>query len=242
MRTNVFLLAAVTLGFGLVTVHAQSSPEFGGYLSRLFFDNPAFTATLEYHSYSTKSGNTVTAQGKLAYLNGKTRFEMDMSNADDASLPRQDASTLAQLGMNRMIAISRPEAMVNYFIYPDMRAYVRRPIPYRGVDEAAAADYKLDATEIGAENVLGQDCVKYEVIATGPDGIPHKSTVWNATDLNKFPIKIETVQNGANVVLLFRDLKLEAPAVAQFDPPADYKPYDDFRSLMKGRAGTQQGS
>ena len=100
------------------------------------------------------------------------------------------------------------------------------------------AGYKLVVTRVGDENVQGQNCVKNKVIATGPDGIPHESTVWSATDLNNFPIKIETVQKGATVILLFRDLKLEAPDAAQFNPPADYKQYDDFRSLISSRAGT----
>jgi hypothetical protein len=241
MKTH---LLAIILGFTLTIMHAESpsglsgpvgqaprGPEFSGYLSQLFADNPAFTANLDYHSYGATSGNAVAAQGKLAYLKGKTRFEMDMSGAGDANLPRQDASSLTQMGMDTMIAISCPAEKVNYFVYPGMTAYVQRPIP-------AAADYKLVVTQVGDENVQGQNCVKNKVIATGPDGIPHESTVWSATDLNNFPIKIETLQNGATVILLFRDLKLDAPDAAQFNPPADYKQYDDFRSLMSSRAGT----
>jgi hypothetical protein len=248
MKKNLALLA-ITLSFTLATVHAQPglagssgqarpSPEFSGYVSRLFADNPAFSANLEFHSYATTSGDAVTAQGKLAFLNGKTRFEMDMSSAGDANLPRQDVSSLAQLGMNKMISISCPEAKVSYFVYPGMKAYVRRPILSKEAG-VTAPGFKLDVTQVGNENVLGQDCVKNEVVATGPDGIPHKATVWNATDLNKFPIKIETAQNGATVVMFFRDLSLGAPDAAQFIPPADYKQYDNFMSLMTSRAGTQ---
>ena len=137
------------------------------------------------------------------------------------------------MGMNTMIAISCPQSKANYFVYPGMKAYVRRPIL------AAAPDYTLNVTQMGDENIQGQNCVKNKVVATGPDGIPHESTVWNATDMNKFPIKIETVQDGATLVMLFRDLKLDAPDAALFDPPADYKQYPNFMSLMTSRAGTQ---
>jgi hypothetical protein len=249
MKTQLALLAAVTLGFTLATVQAQPNqagpsgqarpgPQFSGYLSQLFADNPAFSANLEFHSYGATTGNAVTVQGKLAYLNGKTRFEMDMSDAGDANLPRQDASSLTQMGMNTMIAISRPDAKVNYFVYPGMKACVRRPISAAEA-AATAAGYNVQVTAVGDENVLGQNCVKNKVVVTGADGISHESTVWNATDLNKFPIKIETTQNGATVIMLFKDLKLEAPEAAQFDPPADYKEYDNFMSLMRSSAGTQ---
>jgi hypothetical protein len=249
MKTHLALLAVITVGFTLASVRAQPGPgrpigqarpgpEFSGYLSQLFADNPAYTANLEFHSYGATSDNAVTVQGKLAYLNGKTRFEMDMSDAGDANLPPQDASSLKQMGMDTMIAISCPERKMNYFVYPGMKAYVRRLIP---ASEAAAtaAGYKLDVTHVGDENVLGQNCVKNKVVATGADGIPHDSTVWNATDMNKFPIKIETALNGATVIMLFKDLKLDAPQAAQFAPPANYKQYDDFVSLMTNRAGTQ---
>jgi len=109
MKKHLVLLAAASLGFALATVqiHAQSTPggpsgqvrpgpEFGGYLSKLFADNPGYTANLEYHSYGATNGNAVAVQGKLAYLNGKSRFEMDMSDAGDANLPRQDASSLRE--------------------------------------------------------------------------------------------------------------------------------------------------
>jgi len=238
-------LWAVLLVGALITAGAQSpsgldhalneappGPEFSGYLSQLFADNPAFTAVLDYHSYGATSGNVVTVQGKLAYLNGNTRFETDLASAGDANLPLQDAASLTLLGMNTLIAISRPAEKVNYFIYPGMAAYVRRSTP-------AVAHYSLEVTQIGDENVQGQNCVKNKVVATGPDGVPHASTVWNATDLNNFPIKIKTVQKGSTVILLFRDLKLEAPDAGQFNPPAAYKQYDNFMSLMTNRAGTQ---
>jgi hypothetical protein len=248
MKTHLSLLA-ITLGITLATVHAQPipgvptgqarpGPEFNGYLPKFFADNPAYTANLEFHSYPATSGNAVTVQGKIAYLNGRTRFEMNMSDAGDANLPRQDASSLTQMGMNTMIAISCPDRKVNYFIYPGMKAYVRRPIP--ALETAAtAAEYSLDANLIGYENVLGQSCVKNKVVATGPDGIPHDSNIWSAIDNNNFPIKIETVQDGAAVILLFRDVTLGAPDAAQFEPPADYKRYDSFMGLMVGSAGTQ---
>jgi hypothetical protein len=249
MKTLPALLAAAILGFTLATAHAQPGPgnpsgqarpgpDFSGYLSQLFAGNPAYTANLEFHSYGATTGNAVTVQGKLAYLNGKTRFEMDMSDAGDANLPRQDASSLKQMGMDTMISISCPDRQANYYVYPGMRAYVRRTIPAPEAT-ATAAPYKVEVTQVGDENLQGQNCVKNKIVATGPDGIPHESTVWSATDMNKFPIKIETSQYGATVVMIFKDLKFDKPDAAQFDPPVGYKMYDNFMSLMSSRAGTQ---
>lgn len=245
MKTHQTIMAMILSGFALASAHAQINPvvptgparpgpEFRGYLIKLFDANPAFTANLEFHSYGAATGDSVTAQGKFTYLNGNTRFEMKMADAGDANLPREDASSLAQLGMNTMIALSRPDLKMDYFVYPGMKAFVRRPKSAMEV-AAASADYTLEVTEVGDENVLGQDCVKHKVVASGgPDGLVHESTVWNATDLNDFPIKIESRQKGATVVMLFKDLSLDTPSRAQFTPPADYKEYDNFMSLMHG--------
>jgi hypothetical protein len=202
---------------------------------KILADNPAFTANLEYHSYAVAAPTGLVEQGKLSYVNGSTRFETFMS-AGDPNLPLVDASILQQLGMDQLITISRPDKQMNYSIYPRMKAYVQRPIPASEL-AAFASDYQLDVTRAGDENVLGQNCVKNTVVVTGPDGVAHQLTVWNATDLNDFPIKIQSDESGPTVFMLFRDLNLSMPDAAQFVPPVGYQKYSDFTQLMASRSG-----
>ncbi len=77
---------------------------------------------------------------------------------------------------------------------------------------------------------------KNKVVVTGPDGVSHESTVWNATDLDKFPVKIEMSDNGKQTTMTFKDVKTEKPDSALFDPPADYKKYDSMMNMMMSRA------
>ena len=60
----------------------------------------------------------------------------------------------------------------------------------------------------------------------------HEATVWNATDLKKFPVKIETTEQGQAVTMLFKDVKLSKPEANLFDPPSDLK-YYSMMSLMQ---------
>ena len=70
-------------------------------------------------------------------------------------------------------------------------------------DTAAPGDFKVEMTEIGKETVDGHPCVKNKVVVTDKENKKHESTVWNATDLKNFPIKIQTQEQGGNATMLF---------------------------------------
>jgi hypothetical protein len=231
------LLASAIVAFTLLTARAQpgppQGPNFDAALVKLFGDNSGFSATIEIHSSGT-SGNETTMTGNTALLDGNSRFEMDLSNMQGGHIPPQAAARMKQMGMSKIIVISRRDKNLSYMIYPDMQAYMERPAQSAS---AAAADYKSEVTKLGEETIDGHACVKNKVVVTAPDGATHESTVWNATDLKQFPLKIQSSEHGMNTVMLFKDVKLDKPDAAQFDPPADFKKYDNMMSLMMSRAG-----
>jgi hypothetical protein len=70
-------------------------------------------------------------------------------------------------------------------------------------------------------------------VVTDKEGTKHESTVWNATDLKKFPVEIQTTESGGDVTMLFKNVSLTKPAASLFDPPADFKKYDNIQQLMQ---------
>jgi hypothetical protein len=201
-------------------------------MAKLFGDNPGFTATMEFHM-TLPSGQEMTMPGKIAHLEGKARFEMDMSNMQGANMPPQAAAHMKQMGMSKMFSITRRDLNITYMVYPDMKAYTEMPMRETN---APVSEYKADETKLGEETINGHSCIKNKVVVTCPDGSTRDSTIWNATDLNKFPIKIQTTpKEGRTMVLLFNDVKLEKPDAALFDPPADFTKYDSMMSLMMSR-------
>jgi hypothetical protein len=114
-----------------------------------------------------------------------------------------------------------------------MKAYVENPL---AGTVAAQAEYKSEVTKLGDETIDGHDCVKNKVVVTGPDGVPHESTVWNASDLHHFPLKIQMTSERGDMVMLFKDIKLDKPDASQFDVPADFTKYDSMMNLMMSRA------
>jgi hypothetical protein len=245
MKSRVAVLAMVTFGFSLTMATAQPAmrgpsgvprpaPRLSGYMARLFAGNSGFTATLEFQSFAPGSVTGIIVQGKLSYLNGESRFEIDTPSDKDPNLPPLDSIILGQIGMDRTLVISCPDKNADYFVYPGLKAYVQSPLPPAELT-AATEDYSVNVNFAGDENVMGQNCVKNNVTVTGADGVTHELTVWNATDLNNFPIKIETTEGDSTVIMLFRDLVLGAPDAAQFAPPSGFKKYTDFANLVASR-------
>ncbi len=229
------------LGIVLLTATAQAQPpgmgaapgpQFGGGLTKVFGDNPNFSGTTEFKmTGGGPQGQEITMPGAIAYSEGKSRFEMDMTAMKGISLPPQALEQMKAMHMDKMAVISRPDKKVNYMIYTGLKAYVEMPLK----DESAAktpADFKMDVTSLGAETVDGHDCAKNKVVVTDDKGTAHEMTVWNAKDLKNFPVKIKSAESGSAFEMTFKDIKLSKPDEGRFDPPADFTKYDDMMKLI----------
>ena len=235
MKKQLLLIAAVALALNLTPAQGQFAPRgprFDASLSKLFGDNSAFSAVLEFQTKDGGSGEAMGMPGKIAFLDGKSRFEMDMTQLKGGKMPPEAAAQMKAMGMGNMIIIARPDKKLAYMIYPGMQAYVENETK-DPEDPKAADQWKIETTELGKETVQGHPCVKNKVIVTDDKGVKHESTVWNATDLKKFPVKIETAERNMEVTMLFKEIKLAKPDSAQFEPPKDFKRYDNIQSLMQ---------
>lgn len=239
MKKHLPIIVLITLGFGLLSAPAQfgprsgapSGPNFGGATGKLFGDNQAFTARLELQS-TTSSGDDITMPGKISFDSGKSRFEMSMAEMKGAKMKPGTAAQMKSMGLDQIITISRPDKKSACLIYPGLASYVDSPVTQT---EAAPApgDYKIETTELGKDTVDGHDCVKNKVIVTDKDGNKHESTVWNATDLKNFPVKIQSNEGGQSSTMLFKDVSLERPDASVFEVPSGYTKYDDMPTMMR---------
>ena len=91
----------------------------------------------------------------------------------------------------------------------------------------------METTELGKDTVDGHDCVKNKVTVTDKEGKQHESTVWNATDLKNFPVKIVTTEQGNNGTMLFKNISMTKPAASNFEPPAGLTKYDNVQTMMQ---------
>src|SRR5208283_2815035 len=95
-------LTAAFLSITLLSAHAQRpgmggpppGPNFGAEMAKIFGDNSAFSATMEMHMTGGADGGDVVMQGKMAFQDGKSRFEMDLSQMKNSKMPPQAATQM----------------------------------------------------------------------------------------------------------------------------------------------------
>jgi len=244
-----FALTSVRRGLGcaLVLLACWANAQFGppppsgpalyGATARLFGDNSGFSATMVM---STKeNGEDISVPGKIAFREGKSRFEMDMTQMKN--IKKKDADQMRSMGMDKLIAISRPDKKLTYQVWPGFKSYMEAPMR-ESTSDAAADAYKVDVSPAGSDTLDGHDCEKNRVTVTGKAGDRHESVVWNAKDLKKFPLQIETTEEGHNMRMTFKDVQLAAPAAELFEPPADFKRYNSMQEMMMTEMMKKEGN
>ena len=63
--------------------------------------------------------------------------------------------------------------------------------------------------------------------------IATEATVWNATDLKKFPVRIETAEGKGKVTMKLSNVKFDRPDAKVFDPPAAFTRYDNVETMVQ---------
>jgi hypothetical protein len=232
MKKKTFLLFISTIVLAC-SVHAQpgrtSGPKLDAVIAKLFGDNKAFSADTEF---SISGQQEMTMPGKIAFDSGKSRFEMNLSEAKGTHMPPNMAERMKAMGMDQTVVIARPDLKLTYLVYPGLTAYAEAPLQDPDATKPDSA-FKIETTELGKETLDGHPCVKNKVVITDDKGKAHESTVWNASDLKKFPIKIEMTEDGRATTMLFKNIKTAKPEAALFDPPSSYKKYENQQTLMQ---------
>lgn len=234
-QTLVLLAAVITLsGSALAQPGGRmgGNPGLNAVLTKLFGDNKQFSADVEVQAAGNSPQQSMTIPGKMYFDSGKTRFEINLGDAKGSQMSPAMMQQMKTMGMEKTVAISRPDTKTSYVVYPGLNAYAETPLQDPDADKPDSA-FKIDSTKLGDETVDGHACVKNKVVITDDKGEKHEMTVWNATDLKKFPVKIETDENGRNTTLSFSNVKVAKQEAALFEPPASYKKYTNQREMMQ---------
>jgi hypothetical protein len=92
----------------------------------------------------------------------------------------------------------------------------------------------MELTALGKETLDGHACIRNKTVITDSQGHQKEYTVWNATDLNQFPVKIQTTNSlGESETTFYRNIKLAKPDAKLFELPAGYRKYTDLGAMMQ---------
>jgi hypothetical protein len=146
-----------------------------------------------------------THTSKIYSKDGKSRMEAGGSGRD-------------------MITISRPDKKAVWMLMPGTRTYMEMPFNRKraGIssqlsDSAAQTEKKF----IANETVEGHPAKKYHVTVTMDGKKEASGFLWEATDMNNFPVKHQT--EDGEITTVWKNVKRGGVSDLLFEIPAGYK-------------------
>src|SRR5690349_244934 len=106
---KILTLVLLSMVAGILPIAAQpagvgaSGPGLSGSTAKLFGDNTSFSANLELQVTAGQGGDTMMLLGKLFFDEGKSRFEIDLSQIKGGSMSPQMATQMKSMGMDKAI-------------------------------------------------------------------------------------------------------------------------------------------
>jgi hypothetical protein len=237
MKTTRFVGAAFLMAVGLAGLSfgqgmfGARPKDPGEDLAKILGKNKAFTASA-LTTIKRANGKSMEMQFAYAMLDGKVRTEMDMTKMHGPEMPAEAVPHMKQMGMDRTVHIYLPEQKTSYMIYPGMKAYCEMSTS-QAAAQKEGKEPKMEKTELGKETIDGHACVKSKVVMTDENDRKHEYLIWQATDLNDFPVQTQmTGDDGSVMTTTFKDINQSKPAADLFQPPSDFKRYGSMQELM----------
>ena len=212
----------------------------GAGLAGIFGKDKSFSA-VAHTTIKDSSGNEMQMEISYAVLEGKIRTETDMAKMQGGRIPPQALAQMQAMGMDKTVTILLPEKHTGYVVYPGLKAYCELPTPTGSSATETNKPPKVERTEVGKETIDGHPCVKYKVVVTPENGPSVNTLVWQATDLNSYPIQTQTDAGGSTITTRFQNIDQTKPAASLFEPPSDYKRYGSMQELMMSAMGGMPG-
>lgn len=234
MKLSVSLLVIMAVALGTAQAwFGGGQPSGGDYssLMKLWGDRP-FSAKVVTQELDKKGRATELAAAEYAYSKGRLRIEMRMGETAAGQKRRKATDELADLGMDHIVMLVLPNEKGPFMIYPSLSAYCQIP-ETNPTQTAAGSEPKISREELGKETIEGRECIK-SLVTIEEGKSKTQCTVWEAVDLDRFPIQTEMVEGGKLIRTTFKELKFKAPPEALFQVPQGFTRYKDMQEMMMG--------
>lgn len=231
------LLAGTCLTLSVMAQNpaARQANDPGEMFARFFGKDRTFSASAHMTIASGAQGGKQEMDMQYALLDGKVRTEVDMSKMMSGGKNPQAAAHMKAMGMDRVITIVDSTKRTICMIYPSMKAYAEMTMPSTSAKTADATPPKMEKTEVGRETIDTHPCTKFKVTITSAEGKIQEAFVWEAKDLDGFPIQVEfQSEGGISMKMVFKQINTSKPEASLFTPPADFKHYGSLQEMMMG--------
>ncbi|HUI05876.1 MAG TPA: hypothetical protein VL486_02610 [Verrucomicrobiae bacterium] len=171
--------------------------------ARFYGGNANFTAT---RVVTVRWGTSVERkETALAFSDGNMREE----RAASADLPA-------------LVTIRRPDLDTIYVYWPgETNVLVEQAYRSTRAHEASANASITKKFDIGQETIDGHPCIKCKAVVQGRNK-KIEWTMWEATDLNRFPVRAEFAAGNKATTVEFTNVRIGKPDPSLFEPPTGY--------------------
>jgi hypothetical protein len=82
------------------------------------------------------------------------------------------------------------------------------------------------------EKIDGHPCTQEQLTVTLSDGTTSQISLWRATDLRGFPIRIRADSGNPRFLIDLTNIRFQEPSMALFDIPADFTRYESPKAMF----------
>ena len=198
-------------------------------LAEEFVECTNYSALVVITNTPLSGGNSAIWRFQTYVAGDKKRFEIDVAQNEDPKVTPADVAKMKKMGLDKMIAIERPDQGIVHIFYPHLLAYADQHLK-----KPKAARKGINSTEFtlpGTETIDGHRCIRKQGSYSDEEEKSQEFTAWLALDAQNFPVKMKFKHAGYDITMLYKDLKLGRPDDALFELSPRLKKYSDLNRL-----------
>jgi len=235
IRHMIFCLALV----GAITVSAADEfssfatgmPKMKAVFSKILADTPEFSANAVVGLFATNG----TMLGKMpmtfALTADRMRQEIDVMGM---SFPPEWREAMQKQHMDKIVIITQTDTKKVYIVFPGIQAYEEYPVPDAVLDEmtARANTVNIKKKEYGQEMIENHLCIQESLLVTETNRPAEIAILRCATDLQKFPIRMDIMTPTSTTRFMFEDVQLKKPDASLFEVPTNYMEFTNSADIL----------
>ncbi len=226
MKFLLRMAAVLALLASAQTLRAQMPSGASGLKSvvlKLFGNHDDFSVDADFEMIDAKQVPVLALTMGITVSGVKLRADADLNSYKGPGVTpeiKAQILTAKKMGVDHTVSITRPDKNRMFQIYPGRKSYEDFPLPKEAATVSAIA--KITKTPLGRETIDGHPCVKNKVVLIDAKGHQQEMTDWEASDLKDFPIVVKLVEDGQDLVVHNRNIRLGKPDASVFEIPAGY--------------------
>jgi len=215
------------------TSMASKAPWLQSFFAKMNPNTPEFSATGNLDMCDPSGTIRMELPMDVAATTNAFRWEVDASKF--WPMPPEVKAMAKQMHTDKTVFLVKTDEQNVYMIYPDLQAYLQFPIPASALAEfdASSKSVQFQKTPLGREFVDGHPCIRNKVTDVEPNSPPEQGLMWNATDLQGFPIKMDLDTGRGLMKFNFQNVVVQSPNPSLFEIPVNYKLFRNSAELME---------